>query len=377
MSALDMLNNNNGLKTTQGVLQKQLSGVDAAQKANSEQMNMNTAQAMLHGKENLLTPPKDAHENAVRMNQQTADSMLHGYNPIVKKEEPKPQPVQQKPKKGMSYAEMFQLINPQETAEEKARREKRERSKAKIAAVADGIRALSNIYFASQGAQVAHDPGQDMTAAVNKRRQLIDAQRDKNKAAWLSGYQRALALDEEKSKNEQAIAEQKRYHDLIADNNKDKSDQANRRLDQKDVQLEQSQQRLDLSKLRYNTDAEYKNSILQLKKLDLDSKISHRQALDAAATLRARKHGRSSATKEDYDEAYMDLVGSDKSGVTAAEEEVARAGIKPNTAAGRKATVKNYRKNHAAKPKAPKPQSAPASNGNKAKAKEIAKKYNF
>ena len=51
MKASDMLRNNNGLKTTQSVLNKQNSGMDAFQKASPEQMNMNTAQAMLHGKE--------------------------------------------------------------------------------------------------------------------------------------------------------------------------------------------------------------------------------------------------------------------------------------------------------------------------------------
>lgn len=286
MSALDMLNMNNGLKTTQGVLQKQLSGVDAAKKATPEQMNMNTAQAMLHGKENTLTPPKDAHEKAVRMNQETADAMMKGYIPIVKKDEPKPQPQQQEQPKRMSYSEMFKLLNPEETPEEKAKREKRERNKAKIAAVSDGLRALSNIYFATKGAKVVHNPQQDMTAAVNRRRQMVDAQREKNKAAWLSGYQRALALDEQANKNERTLAEQKRYHDMIADNNKDKSEQANRRLDQKDVQLEQSQQRLDLSKLRYETDAEYKDSLLKIKQATANGQLSHWQAQDAMAQLR-------------------------------------------------------------------------------------------
>ena len=84
MGLADYLRTNNGFKTTQSVLNKQQSGVDAAQKASPEQMNMNTAQAMLHGKEEQLTPPKDAHEQAVRMNLQTAEGMLNGSIPIVK-----------------------------------------------------------------------------------------------------------------------------------------------------------------------------------------------------------------------------------------------------------------------------------------------------
>lgn len=119
MKASDMLRNNNGLKTTQSVLNKQQSGVDAAQKASPEQMNMSTAQAMLQGKGEQLTPPKDAHEQA-------AEGMLNGSIPtdkpsvpIVKKDEPQP--------KQLSYADMYKMLNPEreETAEQKANREKR------------------------------------------------------------------------------------------------------------------------------------------------------------------------------------------------------------------------------------------------------------
>ena len=124
MKASDILRNNNGLKTTQSVLNKQQSGVDAAQKANAEQINMNTAQAMLHGKEEQLTPPKDAHEQAVRMNQQTAEGMLNGSIPmdkpsvpIVKKEEPAEQPKQ------LSYAEMYKILNPEHQETEEQREE--------------------------------------------------------------------------------------------------------------------------------------------------------------------------------------------------------------------------------------------------------------
>lgn len=230
MKASDILRNNNGLKTTQSVLNKQQSGVDAAQKANAEQINMNTAQAMLHGKEEQLTPPKDAHEQAVRMNQQTAEGMLNGSIPmdkpsvpIVKKEESKPQPKQ------LSYADMYKMLNPElnETAEQRANREKKERTKARIAATGDGLRALANIFFAMNGAKVVHNPESDMTKAVNKRKAYMDAQREKNRASWLAGYQRALALDEEARKNNLTLAEQMRYHD-----NMDRVNRAKVMLDQ-------------------------------------------------------------------------------------------------------------------------------------------------
>lgn len=309
MKASDMLRNNNGLKTTQSVLNKQQSGVDAAQKASPEQMNMSTAQAMLQGKGEQLTPPKDAHEQAARMNQQTAEGMLNGSIPtdkpsvpIVKKDEPQP--------KQLSYADMYKMLNPEreETAEQKANREKKERTKARIAALGDGLRALSNIYFSTKGAKVVHNPESDMTQVVNKRKAYMDAQRERNRAAWLAGYQRAMALDEEARKNDLTLAEQIRYHDMQNDINKVKADQGQQRIDQ-------GNRRLDLSKLKYTNDAEYKDNQLKIKKMLADGQISHWAAQDALARLRegriankAQKSSGGNKTTAGYWYEYYDLM---------------------------------------------------------------------
>lgn len=338
MGLADYLRTNNGLKTTQSVLNKQQSGVDAAQKATPEQMNMNTAQAMLHGKEEQLTPPKDAYEQAVRMNQQTAEGMLNGSIPIVKKEEPKPEPKQEPEKKQLTYAEMYKMLSPadSESPEQRAQREKNEKRKARIAALGDGLRALANIYFASKGAKVVHNPESDMTAAINKRKAYMDAQREKNRAAWQAGYQRALALDEEARKNNLTLAEQMRYHDIIAKNNDSKNDLSQQRIDQ-------GNRRLDLSEIKINSDADYKNFMKVLKTKLADGQLKHWQAVDAAATLRARRAGRSTANKDDYDAALLDISDSDPKGLVSAYESVGRAGQKGTP----KRVVTAYRKNKA------------------------------
>lgn len=338
MGLADYLRTNNGLKTTQSVLNKQQSGVDAAQKATPEQMNMNTAQAMLHGKEEQLTPPKDAHEQAVRMNQQTAEGMLNGSIPIVKKEEPKPEPKQEPEKKQLTYAEMYKMLNPadSESPEQRAQREKNEKRKARIAAFGDGLRALANIYFASKGAKVVHNPESDMTAAINKRKAYMDAQREKNRAAWQAGYQRALALDEEARKNNLTLAEQMRYHDMQNDINKVKADQGQQRIDQ-------GNRRLDLSEIKINSDADYKNFMKVLKTKLADGQLKHWQAVDAAATLRARRAGRSTPNKEDYDAALLDISDRDPNGLAGAYESVGKAGQKGTP----KRVVTAYRKNKA------------------------------
>lgn len=353
MKASDMLRNNNGLKTTQSVLNKQQSGVDAAQKASPEQMNMSTAQAMLQGKGEQLTPPKDAHEQAARMNQQTAEGMLNGSIPtdkpsvpIVKKEEQNPQPKQ------LSYVDIYNMLNPkhEETAEQKANREKKERTKARIAALGDGLRALSNIYFSTKGAKVVHNPESDITKVVNKRKEYMDAQREKNRAAWLAGYQRAMALDEEARKNDLTLAEQIRYHDMMNENNKTKNDQGQQRIDQ-------GNRRLDLSKMKYQTDADYKKAVLTIKKALADGQISHWQAQEAIQRMNAET-GRMRANKSsgggskrtgsysgEVDE-YMDLMEKDPEGMAEAAREVKKMGYSPKTAAGKKAQKIAYQRKH-------------------------------
>lgn len=321
MKASDMLRNNNGLKTTQSVLNKQQSGADAAQKATAEQINMNTAQAMLHGKEEQLTPPKDAHEQAVRMNQQTAEGMLNGSIPmhkpsipIVKKEEPAEQPKQ------LSYADMYKILNPehQETAEQRANREKKERTKARIAALGDGLRALSNIYFATKGAKVVHNPESDMTKAVNKRKAYMDEQREKNRASWLAGYQRALALDEEARKNNLTLAEQMRYHD-----NMDRVNRAKVMLDQMRIAQQDEYNKGKLS----NQESANKETVRHHKEQESTSKKNAN-----ANVIRAQKAGKNKggSSKENYNKTLAGLTSKDPNGVRAVTRSLKRAGVPQN-----------------------------------------------
>jgi uncharacterized membrane protein YgcG len=319
MKASDMLRNNNGLKTTQSVINKQQSGLDAAQKVAQTQVPVFTQQQLdAAGKKvdqmNAATPQnetptmKAAREKTIATQQAIANGVDVNRGapsdeedkpsvPIVKKEESKPLPKQ------LSLADVYKILNPEpnETAEQRANREKKERTKARIAALSDGLRALSNIYFASKGAKVVHNPESDMTKAVNKRKAYMDEQREKNRALWLAGYQRALALDEEKRKNNLTLAELVRYHDMQNEINKVKNDQGNRRL--------------ELSELKYTNDAEYKDNQLKIKKMLADGQISHRAAQDALARLRegrisnkAQKSSGGNQTTAGYWYEYYDLM---------------------------------------------------------------------
>lgn len=389
MKASDMLRNNNGLKTTQSVLNKQQSGADAAQKVAQTQAPVFTQQQLdAAGKkvdqmnatpQNETPTMKAAREktiatqqaiaNGVDVNQgATSDEEDKPSVPIVKKES-KPQPKQ------LSYADMYKILNPEmnETAEQRANREKKERTKARIAALGDGLRALSNIYFATKGAKVVHNPESDMTKVVNKRKEYMDAQREKNRASWLAGYQRALALDEEARKNNLTLAEQMRYHDMQNDINK--------------VKLDQGQQRIDINRMRITNQQEYNQARLELDRLKREDKITQSEKelaiklLNAQARqLAANKSGggrgsRGGSSKEDWDAEYLKLNGEYPSEVTNASETVAKGGIKPNTAAGRKQVVKIVRKKIAHKGGGS--SHGGGSTSNNSRAKQLAKKYGF
>lgn len=365
MKASDMLRHNNGLKTTQSVLNKQQSGVDAAQKVAQTQAPVFTQQQLdAAGKKidqiNAATPTDGAMKAARAKTIATQQAIANGVDvnqgvpsdgedkpsvPIVKKEEPKPQAKQ------LSYADMYKMLNPEqeETAEQKERREKKERTKARIAAIGDGLRALSNIYFSTKGAKVVHNPESDITKVVNKRKEYMDAQRERNQAAWLAGYQRAMALDEEARKNDLTLAEQIRYHDMMNENNKTKADQGQQRIDQ-------GNRRLDLSKMKYQTDADYKKAVLAIRKALADGQISHWQAQEAiqrmnaeTGRVRANKSGSGGSRTGSYSgevDEYMDLMEKDPEGMAEAAREVKKMGYSPKTAAGKKAQKIAYQRKH-------------------------------
>lgn len=355
MKASDMLRRNNGLKTTQSVLNKQQSGVDAAQKVAQTQAPVFTQQQLdAAGKKidqiNAATPTDGAMKAAKAKTIATQQAIANGVDvnqtvpsdeedkpsvPIVKKEESKPQAKQ------LSYADMYKMLNPEqeETAEQKERREKKERTKARIAAIGDGLRALSNIYFSTKGAKVVHNPESDMTKVVNKRKEYMDAQRERNQAAWLAGYQRAMALDEEAKSRGMTYAEQVRHNKELESIAKTKNDQG--------------QQRIDINKMRITNQQEYNQARLELDRLRREDKITQSEKELAIKRLNAQAKqiapnrsggGRGSSSKEDWDAEYLKLNGKYPSEVANANQTVAKGGIKPNTAAGRKQVVKIVRK---------------------------------
>lgn len=291
MSALSYLQQKNGLKTTQTVVNKQQSGEDAEQKANpvlqastltESQLqdagkkidNANNAASQDDARKERTIATQQAIQKGVNVNQDPDPENDDDISniPVVKQDET--------PKR-MIYADMFKAMygnGEEETEEQKKKRLKRERTNAIISSVGDGLRALSNMYFATKNAKVNHNPEQDMSATMLKRKQLLDTQREKNRAAWLKGYQKAQELDEYARRTNTTAAEAVR-----------KGDQNDRKLDQNDRKLDQNQQKIDLTKLKYTDDKQYKDDLLAIKKAETEGRLSHWEAQDALAKLREQR----------------------------------------------------------------------------------------
>lgn len=291
MSALSYLQQKNGLKTTQTVVNKQQSGEDAEQKANPVLQASTLTESQLQDAGKKIDNANNAASQDDAMKERTIATQQAIQKGVNVNQDPDPEndddisniPVvkQDETPKRMSYADMFKAMygnGEEETEEQKKKRLKRERTNAIISSVGDGLRALSNMYFATKNAKVNHNPEQDMSATMLKRKQLLDTQREKNRAAWLKGYQKAQELDEYARRTNTTAAEAVR-----------KGDQNDRKLDQNDRKLDQNQQKIDLTKLKYTDDKQYKDDLLAIKKAETEGRLSHWEAQDALAKLREQR----------------------------------------------------------------------------------------
>lgn len=276
MSALSYLQQKNGLKTTQTVVNKQQSGEDAEQKANPVLQASTLTESQLQDAGKKIDNANNAASQDDAMKERTIATQQAIQKGVNVNQDPDPEndddisniPVvkQDETPKRMIYADMFKAMygnGEEETEEQKKKRLKRERTNAIISSVGDGLRALSNMYFATKNAKVNHNPEQDMSAAMLKRKQLLDTQREKNRAVWLKGYQKAQELDEYARRTNTTAAEAVR-----------KGDQNDRKLDQNDRKLDQKRQEIDLKAWKYTNDADYKERQLQLAEKLADNKIT-------------------------------------------------------------------------------------------------------
>lgn len=106
----------------------------------------------------------------------------------------------------LTYAEMFQQLNPYKppTQEELESERKKQKREAIFAAIGDGISALSNLYFTSQYAPNAYDPREGMAPSSKARFDRLKKEREDNQRLYMDGYLRAMKMDADAERGERS-----------------------------------------------------------------------------------------------------------------------------------------------------------------------------
>ena len=104
----------------------------------------------------------------------------------------------------MSYVEMFQKMSPYEppTEEELEKERKKEKREKIFAAIGDGIAALSNLFFTTQGAPNAYDPKNSLSAKARERWDKLKKEREENGRYYTAAYMQAMKNYEEGARDD-------------------------------------------------------------------------------------------------------------------------------------------------------------------------------
>lgn len=135
-----------------------------------------------------------------------------------------PPPTKQEGSDGgaLSYAELFKKLNPYTppTDEELAKEKKKQKRDQIFAAIGDGISALSNLYFTTQGAPNMYSGKNTASERLQVRYDRLMKERNENARAYLSGLFGAMQADDVKARDDRnwrhQLAREKRA-DAIAD----------------------------------------------------------------------------------------------------------------------------------------------------------------
>lgn len=188
------------------------------------------------------------------------------------------QPQQQKP---MSYVDMLNAFYTPETAEQKAKRERKEKWDKTAAAIGDGISALANLYYTTKGAPNSYDGKNSMSERTRQLYDKLDKDRKENDRWYLNHYMNAAKMDED-AKRYADERDYKRGRDKVADE---------RYADERDYK----RGRDAISDERYSDERDYKrgrDAVLDAradKQLELQKEKMAEQKRQFYATLNANK----------------------------------------------------------------------------------------
>ena len=168
-----------------------------------------------------------------------------------------------KVQKTMTYEEMFRMSNPYTppTPEELEKERKKKKREAIFAAISDGVSALANLYFTSQGALNSYDPKNSMSSKVKKRWDDLEKEREGKNKEYYQGYMRARMADDEVARDnrnwEYKVGRDKladeRYTAEQAENKRRYEAGVKERAEQRKAEGERWQKQFDENQRQFNT----------------------------------------------------------------------------------------------------------------------------
>ena len=191
--------------------------------------------------------------------------------------------------------------NRPETEEQRKKRERREKSKKIIAAVSDGISALSNLYFTSQYApnMYNHEKG-SMTNAVDARIERMKAEREKKRDQYLNFALKLGDIENDRAKTLRELEAQQERQKLAREKAQREAEQHNWLAAlQPDKQREQAGKANKAEQDAITAQAEAENApALQAAKLDTEKARAGAQRASAANShASASAHNRSNVSE--------------------------------------------------------------------------------
>lgn len=107
---------------------------------------------------------------------------------------------------GGGYLKLYEMLSPHTplTEEEKAKEQKKKRRDEIFSAIGDGVAALSNLYFTTQGAPNMYSGKNTMSEATRIRYDKLLKEREANDMAYIQGAMKAKQADDEDERTERA-----------------------------------------------------------------------------------------------------------------------------------------------------------------------------
>ena len=210
MSVLDDIMKKNNLVTSQGVATQAQPNVATQPSTAAVGPNTATQTAAV-----TQMPKTGFNAEIAKVGQNVVNNMnQQPVQPNTAVPTPAPAPAAQPQQ--MSYVDMLNKMYTPETPEEKAKRERKEKWDKTSAAIGDGISALANLYFTTQGSPNSYDGKNSMSERTRQLYDKLDKDRKENERWYLNHYMNAAKMDED-AKRYADERDYKRGRDKVAD----------------------------------------------------------------------------------------------------------------------------------------------------------------